>query len=335
MDIQSARDLKQEIASDVVPPAVAAIHAAGGFAITTFALRKMTRAEPMVALGIAPGKRPGDVRLAVRLQRHSLERSNALLEKIHKRAKNEVDVRFVGRIAKHAPPWHRTRKRPLQPGSSVGHFKITAGTIGAIAKERKTGHDVILSNNHVLANENSAKVRDAILQPGVADGGKLPKDLVAKLKKWVDLMPNRANLLDAAIATIVKSIDIDPLKYQGIGTLAGTRVAPLLPGMLVAKVGRTTGVTHGRITAIELDDVVVEYDLGLLSFDDQIEIESTGTGAFSAGGDSGSLILDAENRGCALLFAGGETGGANGRGLTYANPIAIVLKKLAIELQGN
>jgi hypothetical protein len=335
MDIQSARALKEEIASEVVPPAVSAINAAGGFSITTFALRKMTRAEPMVALGVAPGERHGDVKLAVRLQRHSLERSQSLIENIRKRAKGEVEVRFVGRIAKHALPWYRLRLRPLQPGSSVGHFQITAGTIGAIAKQRKPNRDVILSNNHVLANENNAKVGDAILQQGAIDGGKRPKDAVAKLTKWVDLMPSRANLLDAAIAGVTKSIEIDPLNYEGIGTLAGVRSAPLFPGMAVAKAGRTTGVTRGRISAIELDKVVVEYDLGLLSFDDQVEIESTGSSAFSAGGDSGSLILDEENRGCALLFAGSETGGSNGRGLTYANPIAIVLKKLAIELQGN
>ena len=148
-------------------------------------------------------------------------------------------------------------------------------------------------------------------------------------------MPNRANLLDAAIATVTKSIDVDPLNYQGIGKLGGVRTAPLVPGMEVSKVGRTTGVTHGRISAIEVDKVVIEYDLGSLSFDNQVEIESTGTGAFSAGGDSSSLILDDENRGCALLFAGSETGGGNGRGLTYANPIAIILKRLAIDLQGN
>jgi hypothetical protein len=105
--------------------------------------------------------------------------------------------------------------------------------------------------------------------------------------------------------------------------------------MAVAKVGRTTGPTQGRISAIEVDDVVVEYDVGEVSFDDQIEIESTGAGAFSAGGDSGSLILDEEFRACGLLFAGSETGGSNGRGLTYANPIAVVLKKLAIELPGS
>lgn len=335
MDIESARALKQEIAQDVVPPVVSAIRAAGGFSITTFATARITRAEPLVALGVAPGKKAGDFRLAVRMQRHSLNQSKQLVDKIRARSSNEVDIRFVGRIAKAALPWYRKELRPLQPGSSIGHFKITAGTIGAIAEHPASGRYVILSNNHVLANENDAAVGDAIIQPGDADDGKRPKNSVAKLTKWIDLRANKTNLIDAAIATVKKTIEVNPLKYQGIGKLAGARSAPLVPGMAVAKVGRTTGLRRGRISAIEIDKVVVEYDLGDLSFDDQIEIESTGASSFSAGGDSGSLILDEENRGCALLFAGSETGGQNGRGLTYATPIAIVLEKLAIELPGS
>jgi hypothetical protein len=294
----------------------------------------VTRAEPLVALGIAAGDNPGDVTLAVRIQRHSLERSKPLLNSIQKRSRGEVDIRFVGRIAKSALPWYQQRLRPLQPGSSIGHFKITAGTIGAIARHGASGRFVILSNNHVLANENDATAGDAIIQPGSHDDGKRAKDVIAKLTKWINLVPNKTNLLDAAIATVTKSIDVDPLNYRGLGKLAGVRTEPLLPGMPVAKVGRTTGLRRGRISATEIDKVVVEYDLGALSFDDQIEIESTDHRTFSAGGDSGSLILDGDNRGCALLFAGSETGGHNGRGLTYATPIAIVLKRLAIELPG-
>lgn len=335
MNIESARALKQEIAEEVVPAAVSAIRAAGGFSITTFSLKRLTKAEPLVALGVAAGDRPGEVRLAVRMQRHSLERSKTLVENIEKRSRGEADIRFVGRIAKTALPWYRNRLRPLRPGSSVGHFDISAGTIGAIAEDAETGGYVILSNNHVLANENHATSGDAIIQPGQHDGGKRSKDAIAKLVKWVDLLPNKTNMLDAAIASVRKSIDVDPRNYQGIGKLAGARTLPLELGMAVAKVGRTTGLTRGRISAIEIDKVVVDYDLGALSFDDQVEIESTEARSFSAGGDSGSLILDDQNRGCALLFAGSETGGPNGHGLTYANPIEIVLKKLAIELPGS
>lgn len=60
------------------------------------------------------------------------------------------------------------------------------------------------------------------------------------------------------------------------------------------------------MTAFELDNVVVDYDLGNLRFDNQVEIEGTGSGPFSDGGDSGSLIVSADKRGVALLFAGGD-----------------------------
>ncbi len=332
MQIESVRALKQEIAAEVVPQAVAAIDKAGGFSITTFSLSKETKARPLVALGVAPGSKKGDARLAVRLQRHSLERSDILLDTIRKRARDEVDIRFVGRIAKHAGPWYRSRLRPLRPGGSVGHFRISAGTIGAFAQQKRSGKIVILSNNHVIANENDAKVGDAILQPGDYDNGKRPKDAIATLTRWVNLKPNSKNEVDAAIAALKKSADFDPLNYDVLGTLAGVRTDPILQQIAVAKVGRTTGVTRGRVTASELDDVVVSYDVGLVSFDDQIEIESTGEGPFSSGGDSGSLILDENMNACGLLFAGSEAGGANNRGLTYANPIAPVLSKLAIVL---
>jgi hypothetical protein len=102
----------------------------------------------------------------------------------------------------------------------------------------------------------------------------------------------------------------------------------------VAKRGRTTAITRGRVTAFELDGVRVGYTRGTLTFDDQIEIESTGSGPFSAGGDSGSLILTAEPspRAVGLLFAGSETGGPSGTGLTYANPIVAVLRELGVAL---
>ena len=87
------------------------------------------------------------------------------------------------------------------------------------------------------------------------------------------------------------------------------------------KVGRTTGPTGGRVTAFDLDNVIVNYDKGNLRFDGQIEIEGVGNAAFSDGGDSGSLIVNARMEAAALLFAGGDSGGSNGLGLTYANPI--------------
>ncbi|WP_277207504.1 hypothetical protein [Isoptericola croceus] len=91
----------------------------------------------------------------------------------------------------------------------------------------------------------------------------------------------------------------------------------------------------GRVTAIELDDVVVGYgeELGALSFDDQIEVESTGDGPFSRGGDSGSLVYRADDVALGLLFAGSETGGEGGSGLAYVNPIDTVLGAFGVRLR--
>ena len=86
------------------------------------------------------------------------------------------------------------------------------------------------------------------------------------------------------------------------------------------------------MTAFEVDNVIVEYDMGLIRFDNQIEIEGAGAGPFSRGGDSGSAIVDENLAAARLLFAGGEVGGSNGQGLTYANPLHAVLDALGVDL---
>jgi hypothetical protein len=191
---------------------------------------------------------------------------------------------------------------------------------------------VFLSNNHVLANENRAKKGDAILQPGDADGGMAPGDVVGTLKAFIRFKPRGINLVDCAIASVETKIRCERTKLRGLGKLAGLGDAFLDEGDKVAKVGRTTGLTRGRVTAFELDNVIVGFDIGNLRFDDQIEIEGAGKDPFSDGGDSGSLIIGENKHGVALLFAGGDQGGTNGQGLTYANPLKVVLDALDVDL---
>jgi hypothetical protein len=96
-----------------------------------------------------------------------------------------TDVYEVGYLRAYASQSPRGRFRPTVPcGVSLGHFKITAGTLGAIVTDRVTGEKLILSNNHVLANSNDAQVGDPILQPGAADGGQNPGDVVARLQRF-------------------------------------------------------------------------------------------------------------------------------------------------------
>src|SRR3989442_3331586 len=79
----------------------------------------------------------------------------------------------------------RTKRiRPAPGGVSIGHVQITAGTLGVLA--RRNGRPVILSNNHVLANQNAGRVSDPILQPGPVDGGRL-QDTIARLADFVPI----------------------------------------------------------------------------------------------------------------------------------------------------
>lgn len=338
MEITSVRALKAQILEEILRPLIAELRAREPQAPAASSLTRLSRVEAGIALGVTRGADRRDYRLAVRLQRRLYEADATLRRQIEDIARQEVEIRYIGRVAKRsqplpaAPPWHQARQRPLLIGCSIGHYAVTAGTLGAFALEQ--GRPVILSNNHVLANENAGKAGDAILQPGVYDGGRRGRDRVGALGRFVPLKKKGANLVDAALATLDPGIAFDGAALTGLGRLRGLREAPIEPGDAVAKVGRTTGMTCGVVSAIELDEVVVSYERGALSFERQIEIESRGDETFSAGGDSGSVIVDAEGFACALLFAGSEEGGANGKGLTYANDLRLVLGQLNVELAG-
>lgn len=287
--------------------------------------------------------------------------SSDIVKHLIDEARGEVDVRLIGRVEKRTrdqnsgsgegrrgridplrvvdlrgpTPWYRNNTRPLLIGASVGHVQVTAGTLGAFVQ--RSGRRFILSNNHVLANEGRASEGDVVLQRGTADGGRPSRDQVAALDKWVQLKKNGVNLVDAAVAGIPESEEIDPTLLRGLVNGTDRRLAGLGPdfldeGTVVYKVGRTTGPTAGRVTAFELDNVVISFDSGNLRFDGQVEIEGIGSEPFSDGGDSGSLIVDEEMGAVALLFAGGDLGGTNGLGLTYANPIGRVLTSLKADL---
>jgi hypothetical protein len=314
----SARELKARILATLAsaPP------------VTRAADYEAEEGRSHVAVGLTPAG-DGLARVAVRLEE---EKDRALLPDLGRTATAQLDVRVIGRVrALSLPPPDdlQRRVRPLRPGLSVAHASVTAGTLGGFV--RVGGRLAVLSNNHVLAASDAAGLGDPVLQPGPADGGEAG-DRVAGLTAFEDLDAGRANLVDAAVAVLDVGIDARPGDLPG-GPLDGPlpRGLDIEPDELVEKIGRTTGHTRGRITAVEVDGVAVQYDEGFYTFDDQIEI-SGATGAFSDGGDSGSVIWRSRDRApLCLLFAGSSTGGENGTGVTFANPLATVLDLLGAE----
>jgi hypothetical protein len=117
-----------------VQPLTATSQKVSALAIGARAVEKVDPTQRTIALGIAR-KNEKDFRLAVRLQSRALEMSPQV-ETIHKAAQGEVDVRYIGRVVKRAAPWNQSRQRPLLIGTSIGHFRITAGTLGCFVKKR-------------------------------------------------------------------------------------------------------------------------------------------------------------------------------------------------------
>ena len=214
---------------------------------------------------------------------------------------------------------NKDRSRPMAGGVSVGHPKVTAGTLGGFVSFNNDDEKVyILSNNHVLAHVNAAQENDPILQPGKHDGGDVASDGVAKLRWFQKIEPssagsNASNEIDAAIA------EVDDLKevnstVRSIGQPDGIKGASV--GMEVEKSGRTTGHTYGKVLSV---DETTRVNMGKFSavFRDQIA-----TTAMSEPGDSGSLLFEKQSRQViGLLFSGSKT-------KTYHNHATVVKTQL-------
>lgn len=198
------------------------------------------------------------------------------------------------------------RVRPAMGGYSVGHYKITAGTIATCCYDilpfpSMPRRYYILSNNHVLANSNNANIGDPILQPGPYDGGTFPNDVIARLSRFVPIRwrtPTSApcNYVDAAIAE-GHFHNLDREIYW-IGYVKQLYAAPKV-GDIVEKTGRTSNFTTGKVLAVNAT-VNVNYGGGRVArFCRQII-----TSRMGSPGDSGSLVCDRDERAVGLLFAG-------------------------------
>ena len=270
--------------------------------------RKLVRGRETEELSIA-------ISVIKKLPERSLKREEIIPKEIEGIKTDVIETGVI--YAPLTPIGRRTRMRPARGGCSIGHYNITAGTFGCLV--RRYGEELILSNNHVLANENRGLTGDPILQPGPHDGG-TSGDKIAELSSFVRIaFDYGANKVDAALARPTDRRDVSP-EIIGIGSPTGTAKAVL--DMPVIKSGRTTGVTRGRIIRTDYT-ARVEYSGGRTAlFENQFV-----TWRISEGGDSGSVVLvdDGTRRVCGLLFAGSEY-------VTVINRIEDVFSLLGVSL---
>ncbi len=246
------------------------------------------------------------------------------------------------------------RVRPVKPGVSIGHYKISAGTLGAVVRDNKSGKPLLLSNNHVMANisngkDGRAELGDPILQPGVYDNGSQPEDVIGRLERFVPINGSGStecpvaksmeylcnmllslfkpdynikffkrgieNLVDCAVArpTREEKVDAEIMEIGKINDVTAPQV-----NMLIKKSGRTTGVTEGRIRVLDASVEVNMSENETAVFTNQFI-----TDPISKAGDSGSLVVDENNKAVGLLFAGSSRA-------TVCNYIENVLEELKV-----
>jgi hypothetical protein len=221
-------------------------------------------------------------------------------------------------------PQHRVKQTPpVKMGTSGGSANdrsgpyCCGGTLGALVS--RDGVLSILSNNHVLARSGTASTGEDTLQPGLLDNNCSANNTNIVGDFAGNLVPLGSANVDAAISTARTTVDATGAILD-IGVPCTALQTPAI-GMPVMKSGRTTGFTTGTITSINTS-VTIQYRKKCnggqafnVNFTNQVV-----TGAMSAGGDSGSLLVsnDGTPNPVGLLFAGSAS-------VTVYNPIQSVV----------
>lgn len=263
---------------------------------------------------------------------------------------------------------HQNRKakyRPAPGGVSIGHRQVTAGTLGAVVRDRNSGERLILSNNHVLANSNSASAGDIILQPGSADGGTVANDAIGSLLRFQPIQfegdpgtpgppgdCSRANSFAGFGNFIARTLGSQHRVYayqtqaeQEVNQVDAAVARPLNDQDIldeVLEIGEVTGVEEatvgmavrksGRTTGLTSGSIIALDTMVTVNYGSQRNAVFDGqivSGAMSQPGDSGSLLVDgASQAAVGLLFAGSDQ-------TTIYNPIAMVqdLLNVTFEIQ--
>lgn len=259
---------------------------------------------------------------------------------------------------------HVTKMRPCPAGFSIGHPRISAGTLGAWVKRGNSDDYFVLSNNHVIAASNEGLLNDIIIQQGKADGGFSNSHAFARLTEYVHINfigdEDKKKVADflwkawSAPANLVAKLIGCPYRLR---TLVPQRVdqpalnlvdaaiaKPLTQGYVnldpVGQIGELKGLKDLQLgDNVQKEGRTTEYTTGVITVVDMLvqvgygrsgiawfdnQVEVRGKD-FSDSGDSGSAIVTEDGFLGGLLFAGGE-------GATIANRISNVVSLLGVRL---
>lgn len=234
------------------------------------------------------------------------------------------------------PPTRRFT-RPVPIGvSSMNQTDICAsGTLGCRCRDR-AGNQYVLSNCHVYGELNAGTIGDPLCQPSQGDNVCLivAADVIATLQDFqrLSLFTGYDNFPTAPVNIMDAAVGLSPIGQVDVATpLVGYGVPQRTPqenpfvGMSVQKCGRTTGYTKGKIKTLNVEAIIGTGGGEFGRFRSCITINTaTRLPRFSAGGDSGSLVVtDPDRRPVGLLFAGGGVD-------TFICPISPILHRFKV-----
>lgn len=347
MDAQSILDLKKEILSPIKRASKRQLGTGQESLVHSEVQRRLA-----VGISQKEGKKD-DFQLEIRVQMGgwALQKAKEIRQEI---GAAEVNIEVIPQIEIPSRDTLRTfiaferhsrglreQIRPLHIGLSVGHLNGGAGTLGAFVDIKKKGV-AILSCTHVLAPTEQADTGNYIFQPGKPDKSRFfANDRIARLGNYGFLAKEDRNKTDSADAILLKDVDYGipnqipkkfPMGGKMIHHIPKSAFNLLSRDKVVYKIGRTTGFTRGKVSAVALDNVPVRTNEGdEVLFDDVIEINwLSNRQPFSKPGDSGSIVFTEDNSKLFVVgfhFAGGIKKINNKEvGVSYSCNIDTVLK---------
>jgi hypothetical protein len=249
-----------------------------------------------------------------------------------------------------ASPNQNAQAGAVELGTSGGNVtdisgnSCCGGTLGSLVA--RNGTQYVLGNNHVLAKSDFGTAGgppngDAISQPALIDAPSAcltaGTKTVANLSEFYNLQTGPLPAVDAAIAQIVNgSVDTsgnilllggtqtngvpNPAPPASGGGITGTQAMGAPHNGLVAKVGRTTGLTCASIVAINVASSVGYAQncdgtgtTFTVNYTDMVDVSG---GQFGAPGDSGSLIVTQDTAEAVALLVGGNEQDTIGNAIT-------------------
>jgi hypothetical protein len=171
------------------------------------------------------------------------------------------------------------------------------GTLGMIVASG--GVPYLISARHVLA-KNRPGIGDAICQPAGT--------------KTIAIVDRVSEQLDCARARLVDGQAFNELEILHVGVLTAPRDP--VEGMVVIKAGAATGVTEGKVSRVNGNEVTIKP---LSDFPLEYQLSDTG--------DSGAVWVESQSHAPVALHYSAQSGGAS---VAYAIPLPAVLRELQL-----